>query len=227
MSALRAVLVVLLTTIPVIVAAQDVPAAEETEPASQSTSYLLRGSHRIELGVGFLGRSFVRSVPITRGLITDVGVEGFVGSVAYSYWAKNDLAIRFTVGLLAAEFETVVNPLGGSTETGSVVPVLIGMKYLPFGFDPSRFETPYVFASLGPCFGFATRSRTGVNAGNDTITERALALHLGVGADLSVSRVFALGVAIGYYLTTDFGEPIGGEKNYSTPEFSLSVGIDL
>lgn len=56
-------------------------------------------------------------------------------------------------------------------------------------------------------------------------SETALGSRLAVGVDLSLFRWFKLGFAGGYHFVTDFENRIGSEKNYSGPEFSLSLGI--
>jgi len=64
-----------------------------------------------------------------------------------------------------------------------------------------------------------------VNIESESYSETALGSRLGVSMDLLLGKWFTLGVGAGYYLVTDFERPIGSEKNYSSPEFSLSFGM--
>jgi hypothetical protein len=84
---------------------------------------------------------------------------------------------------------------------------------------------PYVYASLGPYFGFASDVRTGVTAGTESYSGTALGSRVAAGMELSLSRRFTLGLAVGYRLVSDFERRIGAEENYSSPEFSLSLGV--
>ncbi len=67
--------------------------------------------------------------------------------------------------------------------------------------------------------------RTGASTATESYSETALGSRIGVGADLALSKLFTLGVGVGYYLVTDFERRVGSEKNYSSPDFSLSFGV--
>jgi hypothetical protein len=80
---------------------------------------------------------------------------------------------------------------------------------------------------VGPCIGSATRSFTAAGLSNETYTETAVASHFGLGTDFVLGRLLVAGLSVGYFLTTDFNRPIDRQKNYSSPEFTLSIGILL
>jgi len=221
----KVVTVILLIIFPLSVTAQTLPAAEKKEFANQSISNSLRGKHGIALSAGILGGVTVTNEVSAGGETNSVEGTEFLGSIAYTYWIENDLAVNFSLGLLSIDVTNSVQGSEESTETATVVPVLFGVKYQPFRLTTSDALRPYVVASVGPFFGTETMNRAGVNEETEVYSETALGSRLGVGVDLLLSKWFTLGVGGGYYFVSDFERPIGSEKNYSSPEFSLSFGV--
>ncbi len=225
MSVYRNVVVVLLLTFPAFVRAETGPTTEKADVPDQSPSNSQRGKHSIQISIGLLSKVGDGTQISPSGVTTSVDGNGFIGSLAYGYWFDHDLAINVSVGVLGSDVSTSVSGSEISTDVDWVVPVLFGLKYQPMGFVASDVLKPYVAASVGPLFGSAVETRTGVNVRTETFTETALASRLGVGVDTLLSKSFTLGLRAGYYLVTDFDRPVGGEKNYSSPELSLSLGI--
>jgi hypothetical protein len=225
MSMFKVITVILLMIFPLSVMAQTSLAAEKKEYVNQSFSKSLRGKHSIAVSAGILGGVTVENEVSATGEITSVVGNEFLGSIAYTYWLENGLAVNFSLGLLSLDVTNSVQYSEESTETATVVPMLFGVKYQPFRLTESDVLRPYVAASVGPFFGTATISRAGVNTETEVYSETALGSRLGVGIDLLLSKWFTLGLSAGYYLVSDFEKPIGSEKNYSSPEFSLSFGV--
>ncbi|MFQ5631393.1 MAG: hypothetical protein ACE5I1_21685 [bacterium] len=187
----------------------------------------MRGKHQIQLSFGLLSDYGVDN-EVSAGSTTNfVGGGGLFGSVAYSYWVEHNLAIGITVGVLGSEVNTSINGREVSVETASVVPVLFGVKYQLGEMATSASLRPYLFASAGPCIGSATRSRAGTNLGSEILTETVLGAQLGLGAEVSLRRLFTLGANAGYFFASDFDKRIGSQKNYSSPQFMLSFGVAL
>jgi hypothetical protein len=227
MSILKIVKVILLIILPLSLMAQTLPAAEKKEYANRSISNSLRGKHSISLSAGILGGVTVENEVSPGGEINSVVGEEFLGSIAYTYWLENHVAVNFSLGLLSLDVTNSVQGLEESTETVTVVPLLFGVKYQPFRLTPRDVLRPYLTASVGPFFGTQTMDRVGVNVETEVYSETALGSRVGLGLDLLLSRWFTVGVAGGYYFVSDFERPIGSEKNYSGPEFSLSFGISF
>ena len=225
MSLFRVVTVILLMIFLLSAAAQTLPAAEKKESANRSISNPLRGKHSIAISAGMLGKMTVTNVVSAAGETNRVEAREFLGSFAYTYWLENDLAVNFSVGILGMDVTNSVYGSEVSTETATVVPLLFGVKYQPFTVTESDVLRPYVAASMGPFFGTKTMNRVGAEVETEVYSETALGSHLGGGMDLSLGKWFTLGVGAGYYLVTDFEEPIGSDRNYSGPEFSLTLGI--
>jgi len=225
MSIFRAVIAIILITFPVSVAAQTLTLAEKTETTSPSVSNSLRGKHGIELSIGLLSEISASSEVSAGNVTTKSEANGLMGSIAYNYWLENDLAINVLVGLLDVDATSTVDGSDTFVEFSSVSPMLFGVQFQPFGQAVSDVLRPYFSASVGPYFGHSSNVRTGVNTETESYTETALGSRFGAGADLSLSRLFTLGVGLGYHLVNDFNKRIGAKKNYSSPDFSLSLGI--
>jgi|GEM_PF-670842 len=226
MSMFKIVTVVLLMIFWLCLAAQTLIAGEK-EYTDQSVSNSLRGRHSVTLSAGILGGVTVENEVSPGGEVTSVVGEEFLGSIGYTYWLENHLAVNFSVGLLSLD---VINSVDGSeayTEAATVVPLLFGVKYQPLRFTERDVLRPYIKASVGPFFGTQSldRVRAGENTETEVNSETALGSHLGAGVDLLVSKWFALGVGAGYYLVSDFERPIASEKNHSGPEFSVNFGV--
>ncbi len=187
----------------------------------------LRGKHGIELGLGFLtGISSDNQVSVG-GMEWTSEFSGVFGSIAYSYWIADEWAVNLSLGVASSEASTSVSGTGTSMESATVIPLLFGVKYKPIELAVGDAVRPYVYASIGPYFGFASDVRTGASAGLESYSETALGSRAGLGMDLSLGRRFTLGFAAGYRLVSDFGRRIGSEKNHSSPEFALSFGVLL
>lgn len=222
---LKAVVVIFLATFSIPVMAQTLPTPEKAGSTGQVVSNSLRGKHCIELDIGLLSEMSATSEVSAGGVTTRSEGNGLIGSIAYTYWLERNLGINFSVGALDADATTSVSGSGVFVESAAVVPVLFGLKYQPFRLTVNDVLRPYLSASVGPYFGFASNVRTGVTTATESFSETALGSHLGAGLDWSLSKLFTLGLEAGYRLVADFGNRIGSEKNYSSPEFSLSFGI--
>jgi hypothetical protein len=205
--------------------AQTVNAAENVGSLGANSPYLLSGRHNIQLGIGFLSSIGVRNEVSPSAVVSSVESDGFIGSISYNYWIKQNVAVNVSVGVLSSKVSNSVIRSEVINEVSSVVPILFGFKYQPFELTDDNVLRPYIIASFGPFVGSSVRNKAGWNTENSTFTEMALGSHLGVAVDWSISRLFVLGIGAGYYLVSDFDENIGGKTNYSSPDFSLSLGI--
>jgi len=203
------------------------PMAEGKGAAKQFASNSWQGKHNIQLGIGLLSNHSVENEISTGSVLNSAGGSGFMVSIAYNYWAQDNLAFGVNVAVIGSEVSNSVSGSQVSSEASSVVPVLFGIKYQPSMMAVSKGVRPYIFASAGPCIGSATRSFTAAGLSNETYTKTVLASHFGLATDFVLSRLFVAGLSAGYYLATNFNRPIGGKKNYSSPEFTLSMEILL
>jgi len=211
----------------VAIVAIGVPITGLAQNTGQPDSSLLSGRHEIEVSIGLLSALGTASEVSFAGFAMTSEVNGIIGSIAYNYWFANEWAVNLSVGVANADVSTTMSGTGVSVESATVIPVLFGVRYKPLGLAIGDAMRPYLYASLGPYFGFASNVRAGMTAGAASYSEMALGSRLGAGMDLSLSRRFTLGFALGYRLVSDFGRRIGSEKNHSSPEFSLSLGIAI
>jgi hypothetical protein len=64
---------------------------------------------------------------------------------------------------------------------------------------------------------------SGAQVSADNKTQGAFGADFGLGVDFLIAHRFMLGTEVSYNLVTDFSEPIGGKKNYSGMEYSVSI----
>ena len=158
-------------------------------------------------------------------LTTETGSSGFVGSVGYDYFVRDDLAVGLTAGVLDSESSTSVGVGGISSRSASVVPILFRVTYYPEELALGSQLRPYVSGSFGPYLGSATNSLVGPTVSSESISEVALGMRVAGGVDWFVSRNVKLGFGVGYHLVGDFDERIGSTDNYSGLELSVGLGI--
>ena len=112
---------------------------------------------RVELRGGYWnpgGKSVTNTGGLSRqsvesGLVQQ-GAENVMGSVAYTYQLKENLALMVRWTMLIAEVEQNVGVLGISQDAVIVMPLLFGVRYY-WPLAPSPFR-PYVVASAGPYY---------------------------------------------------------------------------
>jgi len=206
---------------PSLALAQAVPAANERKSEAPA------GSHLIELSAGLLNAGSSTVAVSGTGVNTEASGRGLLGSLRYAYWVDDQLAVQVSVGVINANASVNVNGTGATVRSATVVPLLFGVKYQPFEFGRLSNLRPYAYGSLGPYLGYEAGVEAGWPTETGTRWEAALGVRLAAGLDLSVSRLFTVGFQLGYLGMTDFENPIGGERNYSGPEFSLSLGLML
>jgi hypothetical protein len=109
-----------------------------------------------------------------------------------------------------------------STYTSTVIPIMMGMKYYFIDFSIENPFRPYAAGSIGGMVG----TESAIEILNvRTHTETAVGGSVGMGSDIILGSLVKLQAEISYNLFTDFAEEIGGNKNYSGPEFALGIGF--
>lgn len=219
-------LIICIAANPILVLGQESTNVEKTSAPSPSRSNFLHGKHSIAVSIGLLVQVKAKNDASVNGTTSDTRVDGAVGTLTYTHWFQRDWAINISLGVLGAEANSSVSGSEVFSETGSVIPILFGVRYQPSRLALSPTIRPYVSGAAGPYVGFATKSRAGLVTTNETISEATLGMHVLAGMDWFFSR-FSVGVNAGYHFVTDFEQRIGSQKNYSGPEFSLAVGILL
>ena len=207
---------------------------------------------RVELRGGYwnpIGRSTTSTNGLVRqsvgsGLVQQ-NVENLMGSVAYIYQLKENLALMVRWAGLIAEIEQNVGVIGTSQSVVIVMPLLFGARYC-WSLAPSPFR-PYLVASAGSYFlqdvwqddqGIWQDERED-DEEDDEEDDReytgqlvqevrghaTIGTYVGGGVDFAIGRYLMLGASAGYHLIANFAEPIRGRKNFSGPELSISLSL--
>lgn len=209
---------------------------------------------RIELRGGYWnpgGRSTTNTGGLARqsiesGLVRQ-SAENVMGSVAYNYQLKANLALMVRWAGLIAEVEQNVGVLGTSQSVVIITPLLFGVRYY-WPLAPSPFR-PYVVASAGPYFSQDVwQNDQGIwqedeedeedekeeeDDERDDIVQlvqevrgqATIGTYVGGGVDFAIGRYFMLGASAGYHLIANFAEPIRSRRNFSGLELSISLSL--
>lgn len=182
----------------------------------------LKGRSRIEfqLGITMPGGTTIASVG---NLISETESVGALGAIALSHWVREQLAVTFSVGGWVVDLETRVGSGEILSRTALVVPFMGGVRYY---FPRSSVGTgfrPYGSFTAGPVFGRESESSLGAMLVHQSITRTALGARAGAGFDMPFAGSLLFGMFGGYYLMSDFSDPIGSQKNHSSPDVGISL----
>ncbi len=183
----------------------------------QASAANLKRHHSIDLSFGYYGNANSEASIFMPGVNVTVMNDNFSGRVADSYFFNDNLAFHASLGIMQPKVRLTPQYIG----TSSVIPVLLGIKYYPLKISESRFK-PYLLGAAGTVIG--SSSGTGP-LGAKAFTESAVLFNLGLGCDFELGSLVKLTSGVGYNLSTDFSESVGGRKNYSGVEFFLGFGF--
>ena len=196
-------------------------------PAAVSAQSLEK-RHQIELRVGGWNQmTDTRTEVGVGGVVTAVASSGFVGGISYGHWLKEELALRLSVGVMAASIEVgaATSLAVASTDFAVVAPILFGMRYY---FPKSTYGEqirPFAGAGAGTFIGSQTSTRTGLSVLVESRSEAAIGGELEAGINFVLDKYVLATVAVAYDIMTDFNESIGGSRNYSGPQLTMGLSV--
>jgi len=195
--------------------------------SSAFSSDKLEKRSRLELRAGWWSATTEATAEVgVGGVVTRIGGDGFLGSLAYGRWLKENVAVGLSVGVLALEVETRVGTIAGvSTHTLTVTPIQLEVRYYVAQTSHNSPWKPYISVGLGPVRGHVSRVEVGIQVVTESRTETAFGGHVGGGLDIQLGRLIMLGASGSYYLMTDFKEALDDRKNFSGPEFGISLSF--
>lgn len=199
--------------------------AQNSTTEDYPDSDFTRAENNIELRIGLMTKFTSENSFGLRSVAVRNGTKGLVGAVSYTRWVKNNFALTVYSGLLNANADVLVNSASVTTQSASIYSFFVGVKYEPFETKSIGWVRAYVTAMAGPVFGEATNVIVSSSVTTQSISETAFGSFIGAGVDITLSRLFMIGVRGGYNYVSDFRERVGFETNYSSPEISASLGI--
>lgn len=196
-------------------------------PRDSDAGLQLRGRHGLMVHAGLVNRSASVTSVSVGDVRAETRVSGFSGSLSYSYWAQEDWSVGLGAGVIDVETMESVSGGGVSNHTSGVVPILFEVAWAPAGLALGPSLRPTFSVGTGPYVGFVTHERVANVIAQETTVESTIGLRARVGVNALLGSWFCTGVEAGYHFVGAFDEPIGGELDYSGPEFSLGFGILL
>lgn len=204
----------------------------QEDPSSKDS---FTGSVSIDLLIGLYDDTKVSSVSlinINNDLETTNASTGLMSSLAFQYFFKNYMSFRLSAGALVVSVDSKVSTniaafenVSVKNEVATVVPVLAGINFYPLQLSDEKTVMPYISASIGPYIGIYNRSEvSALSVEEETIVETVFGSRLGAAVDFRMG-FFKIGVNANYHFVSEFSQPIGSEKDYSGPEYSLLLGF--
>jgi hypothetical protein len=182
----------------------------------------LTNRHGLSLNLGMINQA---SASVN---IANVSAKlNFIGSILYNYWAADEFAFEFSVGILSGEVKQGISFLGVEQEVAAVFPLQFGLKYYPTQMVIGKNIRPFGTFNFIIANGYNVLNKLllGVKIGTETINKTAFGARIGFGADAFVNNWLKAGLNTGYILLTDFPEEIGSRKNYSGLDISFGFGF--
>jgi len=201
------------------------PGIEQDPHPAESPRPWLRKS-RIELGVMAWPGSTGGSVSNSPGQLSfsTLARNSVSGVLSYSYRLRPNLAlgVDFSGGFSVSATQT--DSSGVSTGSADLYSMTPAVKYYPFRSALQSSIHPYLKSKIGPYF--ATQAGTVVANGVAVRAETSAVFgaFFGAGLDLRVTSRLFLSMDGGYHVLPDFSTAVGGKKNYSGAEISVSIG---
>jgi len=185
------------------------------------------GKNSIDLHFGLFDNSGQSAITISSTSVTTNSTNGFMGSLSYQYWIKEYLSARLSLGALLIETKTTTGIINVSTETATLMPILIGVNFYPLQISRENNVLPYVSLAAGPYIGTYTKNEVAITriVANETVVESTFGLRIGGGVDFLIGSIFKMGLGVAYHSVSDFKEPIGGDTNYDGTEYLITIGF--
>lgn len=194
------------------------------EPSAFAQDFFLKDRSVLEINVGICGGSEVSNTIGFSGIQSTANTSPFVGNIVYSYGLRENAAVTLSAGVLTAGASANVVGLGVSQQAGTVIPILIGMRYyVPFP-EPEARVRPFLSLGIGTYLGYEQNSSVGLSVVQESHSESAFGGRVGAGIDFYVSHYFKLVANAGYNLMSDFSSAVTGRDNFNGGDFSLGVG---
>lgn len=211
-------LCILLVILSTVVLAQSNNDDQVNIPSTTNSQENYFPKHSIDLRISFWNNSQSTVSVGFHGVSVETGTGGISGEIMYNYYPNRIYSFNVSAGVMNTE----VRVENFSTYTSTVIPIMMGMKYYFIDYSTDNPFRPYVAGSIGGVVG----TESAVEILNvRTHTETAIGASAGIGSDIILGSLVKLQAEISYNLFTDFAEEIGGNKNYSGPEFSLGIGF--
>jgi hypothetical protein len=149
------------------------------------------------------------------------------GEIHFSLGLKKGFAVGFSTGSCYRGETRYSDPDGYYWKRVSIYPFTTELKYYPLHrVKKSRWQ-PYLDGGAGLISGteilrFGEYSGPLLLLGSSSDTYLTFGWHVGGGMDYVLSKSFAVGLDF-KYRGVNFGDEIGGMKNYSGPEATLGI----
>jgi opacity protein-like surface antigen len=149
------------------------------------------------------------------------------GEIFLSSGLKKGFALEFSLGSCYRGETRYSDSYGYYWKRVTIYPVSGGLKFYPLHSVQKSKLQPYGDAGVAFVSGIED-VRLGVYSGPYVMVDEGLntyttlGWHAGLGIDLSLSRMWAIGFDF-KYRGVNFGDEVGGLKNFSGPQLTLGV----
>lgn len=186
--------------------------------------FSLKNRSVLEINMGMWGGSKVSNTIGISGIRSTADASSFVGNVVYAYGLRENAAVTLSAGVLTAGASVNVGVPGVSQESGTVIPVLIGMRYYVPYPEPEAKVRPFLSLGVGTYLGYEQSTSVSLTVVQESHSESAFGGRVGAGVDFYVSDYFKLVANAGYNVMSDFSSPVTGRSNFNGGDFSVGVG---
>ncbi len=182
-----------------------------------SSTFSLRGTHTVVVNAGFWSvASRATATP------NESQAGGFVGSISHRYWLTDNWGVGPFLSILDTGAKTL-NVNSNTSQHLLLTSILFGVDY---AFVPATSNINVIFyisGSVGPYMSSTARE----NPGDEAVSVTAFGARPQIGLDWYLNNWLVFEFTFGYHIISDFSKPVGKDKNYSGPEFSMGLGVAI
>jgi outer membrane protein W len=187
---------------------------------SKAQNHKLTGRSALGLNMGMYSGSKTSNIVAIYGYNTEVDAGGFAGGLFFKYWMQENMALKFSAGVLTGNAKVTVNNFVSTQQASTVIPVMVGVNYYFIDLFADDAVRPFVSGEAGMFVGTEAKNST---LSQQVHTENAFGGRVGAGIDLILGNHFIIGANIGYNVMSNFSSAVGGNKNYNGADFLFNV----
>jgi outer membrane protein W len=189
---------------------------------SLGQEYTLKGRSALEVQFGFWGGAKASNSVTMNGIQSEANTNGFSGSLVFSHWTQEQLAVTFSAGLLAGKASSTVSTSTINQQASAIIPVLLGVKYYFLSTAQDDAVRPFLSTAMGAYIGSEAENTV---MSQSTHSETSFGGQVGAGIDFLLGSHVNLGASVRYNMMSDFSTPIGARSNYNGFNASIGIGI--
>lgn len=155
---------------------------------------------------------------------TDALSDNLTFGLLYTHWMRDTWAIGGEFSAIRSSTNVAITSYSVIERTTTIASMLLSLRYYLPELSYRSPIRPFFLAGAGPVFATETLSEVYGYVYAESETHTAFCGQLGGGIDVIAADQVMVGFKAAYDFMSEYSDPVGGRRDYSGPEFSLSIG---